>query len=140
MADGKRGIAEVLESLIGAHAKLAGKKDLSSQEIAEAIRAKGANISHTTIWKLRTGQETNPRIETLGVLATHFGVQVQYFFDSDYADQVDRQLRVLDSMRAGKLLNTAARLEELSPEGQDSILRMIDRTLQRERENQPPHD
>jgi transcriptional regulator with XRE-family HTH domain len=135
MSSAPRGIAEALNTLIAAYAAMRGKKDLSPQELAEAIRSRGGSISHTTIWKLRTGQETNPRIETLNMLAAHFGVGVKYFFDDDHASRVNRQLKVLQAMHSGTLLSVATRLEELSPAGQDAIVQMIDRTLEQEREN-----
>ncbi|MFG7940486.1 helix-turn-helix domain-containing protein [Streptomyces cacaoi] len=131
--DDSRPIAAVLDSLIRMHARVEGKEDLSSQEVAAAIRAEGGNISHTTIWKLRTGQETNPRIETLGLLAQHFGVSVKYFFDEQYADTVSRQLKLLGAVRDGKLLGVAARLGELSQAGQDAIVNVIEQVLDDER-------
>ncbi|MFJ8827888.1 XRE family transcriptional regulator [Streptomyces sp. NPDC102467] len=111
---------------------------MSSQEVAAAIRAKGGNISHTTIWKLRTGLETNPRVDTLGLLAEHFGVSAKYFFDEEYADTVSRQLRLLGAVRDGKLLGVAARLGELSQAGQKAIADVIERVLDDEQEGKAP--
>jgi transcriptional regulator with XRE-family HTH domain len=130
--DVNRPIAAALDSLIRMHARVEGKEDISSQEVAAAIRAKGGNISHTTIWKLRTGQETNPRIDTLGLLAQHFGVSAKYFFDDEYADTVSRQLRLLGAVRDGKLLGVAARFGELSQAGQETIVNVIEQVLDNE--------
>jgi len=137
-SDDRRPLAESIQALIHLRAQMEGRDDLSSQEVANAIRESGGNISHTTIWKLRTGQEKNPRVETLSLLGSYFGVSVKYFFDDRYADNADRQLRLLAAMRDGTLLGVAARFGELSPAGQHTIASVIEQVLHQERGGEGP--
>jgi transcriptional regulator with XRE-family HTH domain len=43
----------------------------------------GERFSHTTIWKLRNGQQGNPQIRVISALARTFGVAPGFFFE-DY--------------------------------------------------------
>lgn len=46
----------------------------------------GEQVSHTTIWKLRNGQATNPQLRVIEALARTFGVPPSFFFE-DYDEQ-----------------------------------------------------
>ncbi|MDX3193941.1 helix-turn-helix transcriptional regulator [Streptomyces sp. MN03-5084-2B] len=89
--------------------------------------------SRTTVWKLRTGQEQNPKIETLEALARFFGVKVSYFLDHERAAVADEDL---DSLTAARRLQEAAerngvkginaRLGNLSPDSLLTVARLIE--------------
>jgi ESX-1-secreted protein regulator len=62
----------------------AGRGPLSNQEVCYQIaRVTGEEISATTLWKMRNGQQKNPQLRSLQALATTFGVEPSFFFD-DY--------------------------------------------------------
>lgn len=126
--DGRRTLADALTSLIAKKAERDGQDSVADQIIGEHI-----GKSRTTVWKLRTGQETNPKIETLEALARFFGVKVSYFLDEDSAAAADQEL---DSLAAARRLQEAAerngvrginaRLGSLSAESLLTVARLIE--------------
>jgi transcriptional regulator with XRE-family HTH domain len=122
----------------------AGRGPLSNAEVCFLIhKVTGEEISVTTLWKLRNGQQKNPQLRVIQALATTFGVNPAFFFD-DYdeeklallQDQVELLALVRDSgitsaeFRAllgmdaearktvAGLIQRAARTEALSPGGE----------------------
>src|ERR1700758_1376993 len=62
----------------------AGRGPYSNAELAGLVeKITGEQFSHTTIWKLRNGQASNPQMRLLQALARTFGVPPAFFFD-DY--------------------------------------------------------
>ena len=65
----------------------AGRGPLSNAEVCFQIhKVTGEEISTTTIWKLRNGQQKNPQLRVIQALATTFGVEPAFFFD-DYDEE-----------------------------------------------------
>src|SRR5258708_24605636 len=57
---------------------------LSNADVCRLIlKATDEELSVTTIWKLRNGQQTNPQLRVVQALATTFGVEPAFFFE-DY--------------------------------------------------------
>ena len=138
----RRSLALALTTLIEKKAARDGEATVADQVIGEHI-----GKSRTTVWKLRTGQETNPKIETLEALAKFFGVRVSYFLDDDSAALADEQL---DSLTAARRLQQAAethgvrginaRLGSLSPDSLAAVARLIERLGESEGQRPPRHD
>jgi transcriptional regulator with XRE-family HTH domain len=62
----------------------AGRGPLSNADVCFLIhKVTGEEISATTIWKLRNGQQANPQLRVIQALATTFGVEPAFFFE-DY--------------------------------------------------------
>jgi transcriptional regulator with XRE-family HTH domain len=138
---GRRTLAQALTTLIGKKAERDGEASVADQVIGEAI-----GKSRTTVWKLRTGQEVNPKIETLEALARYFGVRVGYFLDEDSAAIADDQLDSLVAAR--RLQETAekhgvrginARLGSLSPDSLAAVARLIEQLGESEGQRPFPH-
>jgi len=71
----------------------AGRGPLSNSEACFLIhKVTGEEISVTTLWKLRNGQQKNPQLRVLQALATTFGVNPAFFFD-DYDEEKLRLLQ-----------------------------------------------
>ncbi|NKE63772.1 helix-turn-helix domain-containing protein [Lentzea sp. PSKA42] len=127
-ADRRRTLADALNTLIEKKARLDGQDSVADQVIGDHI-----GKSRTTVWKLRTGQEQNPKIETLEALAQFFGVKVGYFLDEELAAVADEEL---DSLVAARRLQEAAerngvkginaRLCSLSPDSLLTVARLIE--------------
>jgi transcriptional regulator with XRE-family HTH domain len=65
-------------------ARPADRGPLSNADVCRMIlKATGEELSVTTIWKLRNGQQTNPQMRVIQALATTFGVEPAFFF-ADY--------------------------------------------------------
>lgn len=130
MADpgSRRTLMDALNTLIARKAARDGEHTVADQVIGEQI-----GKSRTTVWKLRTGQELNPKIETLEALAGFFGVKVAYFLDDERAAATEEQL---DSLAAARRLQEAAersgvkginaRLGSLSPESLLAVAKLIE--------------
>lgn len=126
--ESRRTLAEALTTLIAKKAVRDGADSVADPVIGEHI-----GKSRTTVWKLRTGQELNPKIETLEALARFFGVKVAYFLEDEQAAVTDEQL---DSLGAARKLQEAAerngvkginaRLGSLSPESLLAVAKLIE--------------
>jgi transcriptional regulator with XRE-family HTH domain len=81
----------------------AGRGPLSNAEVCFLIhKVTGEEISTTTIWKLRNGQQTNPQMRVIQALATTFGVEPAFFFedyDEDKLGLLQDQVELLALVR-----------------------------------------
>ncbi|MBO2464458.1 XRE family transcriptional regulator [Actinomadura violacea] len=104
-----------------------GRGPYSYQEAADAITAAtGKAITHTALWRLRTGKETNPKIATLTAIAEFFQVPVKYFFDDKAAAEVDKELDTLALLRDSQLDQGHLRaMATLAPQTQELIAGLI---------------
>lgn len=128
-------LARALLTLIEKKAARDGEASVTDQAIGEHI-----GKSRTTVWKLRTGQEVNPKIETLEALARFFGVKVTYFLDEDKAAIADEQLDSLSAARRlqevaerNGVVGISARLGSLSPEGLSAVVNLIEQLGEEQR-------
>ncbi|HWD78717.1 MAG TPA: hypothetical protein VG497_07545 [Kribbella sp.] len=92
MAERGRDFADKLNHLF-AVTKSPDGDEYSNDFAADSITVAGTKISGTYIWQLRKRKRDNPTIKHVEGLAKFFGVPVNYFFDDDVTDRVDRQLR-----------------------------------------------
>ncbi len=102
----------------------------SYQQVADAINSKsgetGVTISHATIWQLRTGKSSDPRLSHLQALADHFGVPLGYFTDDEVAARVDQDLDLVAALRDSGVRQVALRARGLSPQTLQALTAMID--------------
>jgi transcriptional regulator with XRE-family HTH domain len=111
----------------------AGRGPYSNTEVTQLIeKATGEQFSHTTIWKLRNGQATNPQMRLIKALATTFGVPPAFFFtnyDDHQADLLREQVELLALIRDTNV--TAAQLRsllELSPQALQAVADLVRHT------------
>src|SRR6266566_6267871 len=139
-ADGRgaplRTLADKVNWLIG-RATPAGRGALSNAEVVTLIeKVTGETYSHTTIWKLRNGQATNPQMRLIEALSRTFGVPPAFFFD-DYDDQqaglLAEQVELLALVRGTGATSSQLRaLLELSPEARQAIADLVAHTTRTE--------
>ena len=102
----------------------------SYQQVADAINSRsaetGVTMSHATIWQLRTGKSTDPRLSHLQALADHFGVPLGYFTDDEVAARVDQDLDLVAALRDTGVRQVALRARGLSPQTLQALTQMID--------------
>ena len=68
----------------------AGRGPYSNAEVAAPIRkTTGERVSHTTIWKLRSRQATNPQKRLIETMARTFGVRPSFFVGDHDENQAD---------------------------------------------------
>jgi ESX-1-secreted protein regulator len=137
-----RSLAEKVNWLIE-HAHPAGRGPYSNAEIVALIhKVTGEEFSHTTIWKLRNGQSTNPQMRLIEALGQTFGVEPGFFFDDfdeRQAGLLVEQAELLTIIRdAGITVVQLRTFGSLSPEGRQVIVDLIKRTaheVQQERDD-----
>lgn len=114
----------------------AGRGPLSNAEVTFLIhKVTGDEISVTTLWKLRNGQQTNPQLRVLQALATTFGVTPAFFFD-DYdeeklrllQDQVELIALVRDAGITSAQFRTILGLDDAGRETVAGLIRRVART------------
>lgn len=71
----------------------------SHREAAELISREHVPISHAYIGQLRAGDRDNPTLKHLRGIAAFFGVPVEYFTCDDVADQVSKELQLMNTLR-----------------------------------------
>jgi transcriptional regulator with XRE-family HTH domain len=95
--------------------------------VAALIRkTTGERVSHTTIWKLRNGQATNPQKRLIEAMARTFGVRPSFFFgdhDENQAGLIQEEVEMLAMIRDASI--TADQLRpflRLSPQARQLIV------------------
>lgn len=110
----------------------AGRGPYSIQDVCLLIaRTTGEKVSHTTIWKLVTGQQVNPSMRVIDVLARSFGVEPAFFFDDGVPREavLDREgIELLAEIRdQGITIAGVRELLALGPEGRKAVTGAIAR-------------
>jgi transcriptional regulator with XRE-family HTH domain len=121
----------------------AGRGPYSNAEVAARIeKATGEQYSHTTIWKLRNGQATNPQMRLIEALARTFGVPPAFFFngyDDAQAGLLGEQVELLALIRDADITSAQLRaLLELSPGARQAVADLIEHTARTEARGRPP--
>ena len=103
-------------------------KPYSNEAVINGIAATGGpTISKGYLSELRTGKKDNPTLKHIQALADFFGVDATYFVgDSDYADRVAAELKLLAGMKRAGVRDIALRASDLS----DSNLSMVEAILE----------
>ena len=97
---------------------------------AQGIREiRGVAISASAIQQLRTGTNTNPKLQTIKALAAFFGVPPGYFFDEEVAEQTRAEIQVVAAMRDHEVRRVALRASGLST----SSLQMLNTVIEQAR-------
>ncbi|MFE7835914.1 Secondary metabolite protein [Streptomyces sp. NPDC057474] len=123
----ERTFAELLDYLFReVHPK--GRGSYTYAEVSQGIRdTSGGAVSASAIQQLRTGTNTNPKMQTIRALAGFFGVPPGYFFDEEVAERITAELSLLASMRDNHVRDVALRASGLSTETLETIKGFIER-------------
>lgn len=96
-------------------------------EVSKGIRdTSGVAISASAIQQLRTGINTNPKMQTIRALAGFFGVSPGYFFDEDVAKRTRAEIQVVAAMRDQGVRKVALRANGLSTSSLQMLNAVID--------------
>ena len=110
---------------------------LSNSEVCFLIhKVTGEEISVTTLWKLRNGQQKNPQLRVIQALATTLGVEPAFFF-GDYDEEklglLQDQVELLALVRDAGITSAQFRaLLGLDDEGRKTFADMIRRVARAE--------
>ncbi|MEU0629128.1 Secondary metabolite protein [Streptomyces sp. NPDC005989] len=122
----ERTFAELLDYLFReVHPK--GRGSYTYAEVSQGIReTSGVAISASAIQQLRTGTNTNPKMQTIRALATFFGVNPGYFFDEEEAERQRAEIKVVAAMRDQDVRRVALRANGLSTSSLHMLNTVID--------------
>ena len=115
----------------------AGRGPLSNAEVCFLIhKVTGEEISVTTLWKLRNGQQKNPQLRVIQALATTFGVNPAFFFD-DYDEEklalLQDQVELLALVRDAGITSAEFRaLLGMDAEARETVAGLIRRAARTE--------
>ncbi|MCX4531001.1 XRE family transcriptional regulator [Streptomyces sp. NBC_01669] len=109
----------------------------SNAEVADLMEERGlGKLSAQYLWLLRTGQRDNPTKRHLEALAGFFGVDPAYWFDDAVAEKTLQELELLALLRDAKIKNVLLRLSDVSADGKEAILGIVESV--RKSEGLPP--
>ncbi|MGC5564838.1 Secondary metabolite protein [Streptomyces sp. FR-108] len=122
----ERPFAELLDYLFReVHPK--GRGPYTYAEVSKGIRdTSGVAISASAIQQLRTGTNTNPKMQTIRALAAFFGVNPGYFFDEEEAERQRAEIQVVAAMRDQGVRRVALRANGLSTSSLHMLNTVID--------------
>jgi transcriptional regulator with XRE-family HTH domain len=124
-------LADKISWLMG-HANPSGRGPLSAQDVSYLLlEVAGEKYSPNAVWRLKTGEQTNPGYRVIRALAKVFGVEPGFFFD-DYDEQklglVKEQVELLALVRDAKITSVQFRaLMGMDAEGREMFADMIRR-------------
>ncbi|MEU5655072.1 helix-turn-helix domain-containing protein [Streptomyces sp. NPDC047737] len=122
----ERTFAELLDYLFRTvHPK--GSNPYTYAEVSQGIRdTSGVAISASAIQQLRTGTNTNPKMQTIRALAGFFGVSPGYFFDEAEAERQRAEIQVVAAMLDQGVRRVALRANGLSASSLNMLNTVID--------------
>ncbi|WP_327748088.1 helix-turn-helix domain-containing protein [Streptomyces europaeiscabiei] len=122
----ERTFAELLDYLFReVHPK--ERSSYTYAEVSQGIRdTSGVAISASAIQQLRTGTNTNPKMQTIRALASFFGVPPGYFFDEEVAERTRAEIQVVAAMRDREVRRVALRANGLSTSSLQMLNAVID--------------
>lgn len=121
------------------NARPAEREAFTNAEVSALIeKVTGEQVSHTTIWKLRNGQATNPQLRVIEALARTFGVPPSFFFD-DYDEQqaelLQEQVEMLAMIRDAGITTIQLRaFVDMPPEARQAFVELVQHTVRAEAE------
>ena len=122
MKDKKESFATKLNRLFADRRKLDGTQ-YTQTEVAEASNGM---LNRVYLWRLRKGKAPNPGIREIQFLASFFGVDPSYFFESDEL----KVASVIENLKRDTMINQIAlRSSELDDSRKKTILLKIDSIL-----------
>ncbi|WP_405589733.1 Secondary metabolite protein [Streptomyces sp. NBC_01190] len=122
----ERSFAELLDYLFQ-EVRPKGRGSFTYAEVSQGIReTSGVAISASAIQQLRTGTNTNPKMQTIRALAGFFGVPPGYFFDEEVAERARAEIKVVAAMRDQEVRRVALRANGLSTSSLQMLNAVID--------------
>lgn len=103
-----------------------GRGPYTYTEVSNGIRESGITISASAIQQLRTGSNTNPKMQTIAALAGFFGVSPGYFFEDEVAERTRAEIGVVAAMRDADVRRVALRANGLSASSLQMLTTVID--------------
>lgn len=122
----ERTFSELLDYLFReVHPK--GRGPYTYAEVSQGIReTSGVTISASAIQQLRTGTNSNPKMQTIRALAGFFGVNPGYFFDEEEAERQRAEIQLVAAMRDQGVRRVALRANGLSASSLNMVNTVID--------------
>ena len=105
----------------------------TNEQAAAELARLGTPMSHAYLSQLRTGKRDNPSARHLAAIAELFAVPMEYFFNTEIADKINADLRLLAAIRDSGVKGVALRAHGLSPASLASLEGIIEQVRKLER-------
>lgn len=102
------------------------KPDGTQYTQTEVIESTKGVLTRVYLWKLLTGRASNPGFRVIQALAEFFGIDPNYFFESD---EIKTALATDNQKRDAFLDQIALRAPELDDDAKQAVLLMIESIL-----------
>jgi len=102
------------------------KPDGTQYTQTEVIESTKGVLTRVYLWKLLTGRASNPGFRVIQVLTEFFGIDPNYFFESD---EIKTALAIDEQKRDAFLDQVALRAPELDDDAKHAVLLMIESIL-----------
>ena len=104
-----------------------------AEAAAKIEEVTGEKVSHTALWKLRTGRNANPTKRLIEAVAQVFGVPPAFFFDDKQSGVLQDQIELLTLLRDSGVDKAQLRaFAALTPDGRQAITDLIAATARAE--------
>lgn len=104
-----------------------GRGPYSDEEVAAAIKESGEDsVSGSYLYTLRAGKRTNPGLKYVGALAKFFGVDPNFFFDTEVTRAVTHELQLVTALRDAGVKGLALRAAGLSEISLEQLAQMAE--------------
>lgn len=103
-------------------------REYTYKEVSAALAERGGPpTTPNYLYLLRSGRRDNPGKKLLEALASFFGTNVSYFYDTTASSQqLDEEMRLLAALRDGSIRQLALRSLDLSPGNLTHIMGIVD--------------
>lgn len=117
--------SDQLNSLFDHSARIG--RPITQVQLAEALNARGHQISHPYISQLRRGKRSNPSPEIVAILADFFGVDKDYFYLPADDPDFPTASKVIDILEQVPLRRLLAQADGLSDRSMSLVIEMAER-------------
>lgn len=132
---GLPGLSSKLEHLFAIVPRPDGGR-YTNETASQALAAAGVRVSSVHLSHLRSGRRNNPSARLLGAIASLFGVDIGYFFNSDVEDRANAELAALRKLSDAGVKGVKMRsgVSDKNLKHIDAILDAIREDIEREQE------
>ena len=129
------GLSSKLEHLFAIVPRADGGR-YTNETASQALAAAGVRVSSVHLSHLRSGRRNNPSARLLAAIATLFGVDISYFFNSAVEEKANAELAALRSLSDSGVQNVMMRsgVSDKNLRHIDAILNAIREDIEREQE------
>lgn len=114
--------------------------NFSYQDVEDGTDALGYRLTTTAVWKIRSGQTTNPGYLALRVLSRFFAVPDGFFYAEELTPDDMERMRIAAILKEQGAGEIAFRAVEIGTAGQEALLTMLRFLAETQAKQGKPHN